>query len=259
MWPVQVFSKPVLHLPAAISHSSSPGGGNAASGPAQRLRRAQKIPDFQTSNTQVWRLRAPYGTLIRSSQGWGHRAVKPPFQTGAAALPSQRRAYFGTPPYNWNHFINSIWGLYEIGVIVSMPQTSRQKKDTSSCTREQLPLLCSWQHKPQASTGLTFSFSSISASDSSNQRSKSGARKSGRFSCLVSLSHQLLSFFCTVMFSCLWVTLHTGWGEDTRATSAEVLRSTGWSRVDTWALPIKEAGMTWTSAAQASRYCPSHW
>lgn len=57
----------------------------------------------------------------------------------------------------------------------------------------------------------TFAFSSISASDSSSQRSKSGARNTGRFSCLVSLSHHCLSFFFTVIFSCLWVTLKLGW------------------------------------------------
>lgn len=99
-------------------------------------------------------------------------------------------------------------------------------KSAGSGTGEQLSLLCNWQHKLQGPTGLTFSFSSISASDSSNQRSKSGARKSGRFSCLVSLSHQLLSFFCTVMFSCLWVILHTGWRQTHQQKSKETSSET---------------------------------
>uniref|UniRef100_A0A0E9WDF4 Uncharacterized protein n=1 Tax=Anguilla anguilla TaxID=7936 RepID=A0A0E9WDF4_ANGAN len=43
--------------------------------------------------------------------------------------------------------------------------------------------------------------SSISASDSSSQRSKSGARKTGLRSCIVNLSHQEHSCFLTVMFT----------------------------------------------------------
>lgn len=279
MWSVQVFSKMVLHLPAAVSCSSLPDGGNAPSGPAQQLRKALEIPAFQSSTAQDWHLWAPYGTLIWSSYGPGHRAAKalgkgckplatdpgqcwasaePPVQIHAAALSNQKCAYFWIPAYNLNCLTNSMWDLYEIAVTISMPDNSRQTKNRSSSTGAQLSLLCSRQHKPHMPTGLTFSFSSISASDSSNQRSKSGARKSGRFSCLVSLSHQLLSFFCTVMFSCLWVTLHTGWGQAQEHTSAKVLRNKLWDWVDTQGLLIKEAAMTWTAAAQAFLCHPRH-
>lgn len=117
---------------------------------------------------------------------------------------------------------------------------------------EQLSLFCNWQHK--VPTGLTFSFSSISASDSSNQRSKSGARKSGRFSCLVSLSHQLLSFFCTVMFSCLWVILHTGWGQ----THQQMCEETSSETELIPKLPLSRRRDDTTAAAQTSLCHPRH-
>ena len=54
---------------------------------------------------------------------------------------------------------------------------------------------------------FTFSCISISASDSSSQRSKSGARKRGFFSWMVSLSHQPRWAFFTVILTCLCVDL----------------------------------------------------
>lgn len=54
---------------------------------------------------------------------------------------------------------------------------------------------------------FTLAWSSISASDSSSQRSKSGARKTGFFSCSVSLSHQRSSCFLILMSTWRWVDL----------------------------------------------------
>lgn len=131
MWSVQVFSKMVLHLPAAVSCSSLPDGGNAPSGPAQQLRKALEIPAFQTSTAQDWHLWAPYGTLIWSSYGSRNRAAKalgkgckplaadpgqcwastePPVQIHAAALSNQKCAYFCLQFELFNQFyVGSVW------------------------------------------------------------------------------------------------------------------------------------------------------
>lgn len=94
--------------------------------------------------------------------------------------------------------------------MVSTLQPCHQASQTVSC----VPILSTSAISIFSNDGLacllTLALSSISASDSSSQRSKSGAKNSGRFSCLVSLSHQWLTFFWTVMFTCLWVSLCTG-------------------------------------------------
>lgn len=51
-------------------------------------------------------------------------------------------------------------------------------------------------------TSITFSRNSISASDSSSHRSKSGARKRGLRSCLIKRGHHWFSLFFTVILTC---------------------------------------------------------
>lgn len=57
----------------------------------------------------------------------------------------------------------------------------------------------------------TLACSSISASDSSNQRSKSGARNRGFFSCSVRRSHQRSCCFLILMSTWRWVDLWQIW------------------------------------------------
>lgn len=57
----------------------------------------------------------------------------------------------------------------------------------------------------------TLAWSSISASDSSSQRSKSGAKNRGFFSCSVSRSHQRSSCFLILMSTRRWVDLWLIW------------------------------------------------
>lgn len=62
----------------------------------------------------------------------------------------------------------------------------------------------------------TLAWSSISASDSSSQRSKSGAKNRGFFSCSVSRSHQRSSCFLILMSTWRWVDLWLIWKQSIR-------------------------------------------
>lgn len=86
----------------------------------------------------------------------------------------------------------------------------------------------------ETTENLTFSRISISASDSSSQRSKSGTRKTGFRSCAVSLSHQPRCSFRTVIFTCRCVDLWLTWthGFIWWAQAAKVIEEQYTSRSD---------------------------